>query len=87
MSVQLYTFTKLPGSEGMYFVKDRMSNLVSIGMVAKINDAGGQVTWAAAPVGEKFAGQRRKGFATRGRAASALARFVDTGNRDWIYPR
>jgi hypothetical protein len=79
----LLTFSALEG-DGIYAVHDRLSGLHTIGKVSKVYRGRSAFIWCALPVSEKFDGTPRKGFSTRREAAYALARYVDTKNREWI---
>jgi hypothetical protein len=78
----LYTYTKVGNADGIYLVTDKLSTLRYIGKVARVDPSR---VWIAVPTGEPFDG-RRHAFQTRAVAAHALARFVETGNREWIAP-
>lgn len=74
------SFSRVPNDDA-YFVHDRMSTLRASGVVYKTEWG----HWSVIPHTERDGDPDRKLFQTRREAAHALTRFIDTGDRDWIY--
>ena len=76
-----FEYSAVPDWASTYRVRDWYDGKL-IGTVTRVQS---RRVWLAIPPNEEVDGTRY-GYQTRREAAYALARYADTGNRDWIAP-